>query len=114
MNARHDAPRTQREHKRQISDRGPGRRPVTGCQGGDAGIGGGRIRALACAAWKSARTRMTGYASIVYCTLGNAYQNLEIFSKALEQHKEHLTMAKEVGNRAGEGQAYGSLGVPKL
>jgi hypothetical protein len=57
---------------------------------------------------------MTGYASIVYCTLGNAYQNLEIFSKALEQHKEHLTMAKEVGNRAGEGQAYGSLGVPKL
>jgi hypothetical protein len=39
MNARHDAPRrTQRERQRQFSrDVGPGRRPVTGGQGGDAG-----------------------------------------------------------------------------
>jgi hypothetical protein len=41
------------------------------------------------------RTSMPGYASFVYGTLGNAYQNLGSFSKALEHHKEHLTMAKE-------------------
>ena len=46
----------------------------------------------------------------VYKNLGNAYQNLGSFSKALEHHKEHLTMAKEVGDRAGEGKAYGNLG----
>jgi hypothetical protein len=33
-----DDPKTQREHQRQFShDGGPGRRPVTGCQGGDVG-----------------------------------------------------------------------------
>ncbi len=37
-NAHYDAPRTQRERKRQVSrDEGPGRRPVTGGKGGDAG-----------------------------------------------------------------------------
>jgi hypothetical protein len=41
------------------------------------------------------RTWMPGYASFVYSALGNAYQNLGSFSKALEHHKEHLTMAKE-------------------
>ena len=56
------------------------------------------------------RTSMPSKAAWVYCTLGRAYQNLGSFSKALEHHKEHLTMAKEVGDRAGEGQAYGNLG----
>ena len=43
MNARHDAPRTQRELRQQFSrDGGPGRRPVTGGQGGDAGERGDR------------------------------------------------------------------------
>ena len=38
MNARHDAPWTQRESQRQSSNGGgPGRRPVKGGQGGDAG-----------------------------------------------------------------------------
>jgi hypothetical protein len=42
MNARYDAPRTQRERQRQFShDGGPGRRPVTGGQGVDAGERGG-------------------------------------------------------------------------
>ena len=42
MNARNDAPRTQRERQRQSShDGGPGRRPVTGGQGVDAGERGG-------------------------------------------------------------------------
>jgi tetratricopeptide (TPR) repeat protein len=49
-------------------------------------------------------------ASFVYCTLGNAYYSLGNFSKAIEYHKEHLTMAKEVGDRAGESRAYGNFG----
>jgi tetratricopeptide (TPR) repeat protein len=56
------------------------------------------------------RTSMPSKAAWVYCTLGRAYQNLGSFSKALEHHAQHLTMAKEVGDRAGEGQAYGNLG----
>jgi tetratricopeptide (TPR) repeat protein len=56
------------------------------------------------------RTSMPGMAAWVYCTLGNAYQSLGNFSKALENHKEHLTMTKKVGDRAGEGQAYANLG----
>ena len=56
------------------------------------------------------RTSMPSKAAGVYCILGNAYQNLGNFSKALEHHKECLTMAKEVGDRAGEGRAYGDLG----
>ena len=56
------------------------------------------------------RNSMPSIALFVYCNLGRAYQNLGNFSKALEHHKEHLTMAKEVGDRAGEGWAYGSLG----
>jgi tetratricopeptide (TPR) repeat protein len=57
------------------------------------------------------RTSMPSIASFVYCTLGSAYQNLGSFSKALEHHKEHLTMAKKVGDRAGEGEAYANLGI---
>jgi hypothetical protein len=40
MNARHGAPRTQRERQRQFFSHDgtdPGRHPVTGGQGGDAG-----------------------------------------------------------------------------
>ena len=56
------------------------------------------------------RTSMPGYALCVYNTLGRAYRNLGNFSKALEYHKEHLAIAKEVGDRAGEGMTYGNLG----
>ena len=59
----------------------------------------------------SLRTSMPDYASFVYSTLGRAYRNLGNFSKALEHHKEHLTMVKEVGDRFREGAAYGSLGI---
>jgi tetratricopeptide (TPR) repeat protein len=57
------------------------------------------------------RTSMPSKAAWVYCILGNAYQSLGSFSKALEHHKEHLAIAKEVGDRAGEGAAYGNLGI---
>jgi tetratricopeptide (TPR) repeat protein len=57
------------------------------------------------------RTSMPDMAAGVYCLIGNAYQNLGRFSKALEHHAQHLTMAKEVGDRAGEDAAYGNLGI---
>ena len=40
-----------------------------------------------------------------------ASQNLRNFSTAIEHHKEHLAIAKEVGDRAGEGRAYANLGI---
>ena len=52
------------------------------------------------------RTSMPGYASFVYSTLGRAYRSLGGLSKAIEYHKEHLAIAKELGDRAGEGEAY--------
>jgi tetratricopeptide (TPR) repeat protein len=33
------------------------------------------------------------------------------FSKAIAYHAQHLAIAKEVGHRAGEGRAYGNLGI---
>ena len=33
------------------------------------------------------------------------------FSKAITYHAQHLAIAKEVGDRAGEGGAYGNLGI---
>ena len=57
------------------------------------------------------RTLIPGNASFVYCILGNAYRNLGDFNKAIEYHGQHLAIAKEVGDRAGEGRAYGNLGI---
>ena len=45
-----------------------------------------------------------------YGNLGNAYQSLGDFQKAIEYHTKHLSIAKEVGDTAGEGRAYGNLG----
>ena len=56
------------------------------------------------------RTSMPSKAAGVYCILGIAFKSLGSFSKALEHHKEHLAIAKEVGDRAGEGAAYANLG----
>ena len=67
---------------------------------------GRHTRAVAAAV----RTSMPDCASFIYNKLGNAYQNLGSFSKALEYHTQDLTMAKEVGDRAREGVAYANLG----
>ena len=56
------------------------------------------------------RTSMPGEAAWVYCTLGNACQSQGSFSKAIECHGQDLAIAKEVGDRVGEGGAYGNLG----
>ena len=43
-------------------------------------------------------------------TIGNAYVNFKDFQKAIEYHERDLKVSKEVGDRAGEGKAYGNLG----
>jgi tetratricopeptide (TPR) repeat protein len=56
------------------------------------------------------RTSMPSKAAWVYCILGIAYKSLGSFSKAITYHAQHLAIAKEVGDRAGEGRAYANLG----
>jgi len=46
-----------------------------------------------------------------YANLGNSIHSNRDFSKALEYHMQHLAIAKEVGDRAGEGRAYTDLGM---
>ena len=58
----------------------------------------------------SVRTSMLSYALWVYSILGNVYQSMGDYAKAIEYHTQDLAIAKEVGNRAGEGGAYGNLG----
>ena len=45
-----------------------------------------------------------------YGNLGNIYNSLGHFQKAIEYHERDLKISKEMGDRAGEGKAYGSLG----
>ncbi|CAH3159586.1 unnamed protein product [Pocillopora meandrina] len=42
--------------------------------------------------------------------LGNAYQSLGQFKTAIQYHQRHLEIAKEVGDKTGEGRGYGNLG----
>ena len=42
-----------------------------------------------------------------YGNLGNAYQSLGDYRKAIEYHEKRLKIAIEIGDRAGEGRAYG-------
>ena len=43
-------------------------------------------------------------------SLGNAYNSLGDFQKAIEYLERHLKVSKDVGDRAGEGSAYSNLG----
>jgi len=45
-----------------------------------------------------------------YGNLGNAYQSLGDYGKAIDCHEKRLKIATEIGDRAGEGRAYGSRG----
>ena len=67
----------------------------------------GAARAVAAAL----RTSMPGDAAVLYCILGNAYQSLGDYAKAIEYHTQKLAIAKEVGDRTGEVIAYGNLGT---
>ena len=42
--------------------------------------------------------------------ISNAYQSLGDYRKAIEYHEKRLKIAIEIGDRAGEGRAYGNLG----
>ena len=46
-----------------------------------------------------------------YANLGNAYDSLGDFRKAIEYDEKHLKIVIEIGDRAGEGAAYGNLGI---
>jgi hypothetical protein len=46
-----------------------------------------------------------------YAVYSKAHRSLGKGYKAIEYHEQHLTMAKEVGDRAGEGMAYRTLDV---
>ena len=52
-----------------------------------------------------------GMASGILNALGNVYQALGDFSQAIAYYTQHLAIAKEVGDRAGEGSAGNNLGV---
>jgi tetratricopeptide (TPR) repeat protein len=73
------------------------------------GVSAQELAARAVAA--AVRTAISGNASFVYCILGNVYQSLGDFNKAIEYHGQHLAIAKKVGERSGEGRAYGNLGI---
>ena len=45
-----------------------------------------------------------------YGNIGKDYHTLGDYQQALEYHKQALNIAKEVGDRAREGRAYGNLG----
>ena len=57
------------------------------------------------------RASIPGLAASLCGTLGIAYKSLGDFSKAIEHHTKWLAIAQEVGDRAGEGRAYGHLGA---
>jgi len=44
-----------------------------------------------------------------YENLGTAFHNLGDFTKAVEYHSLALNLAKDLGNEAGEGRAYGKV-----
>ena len=71
------------------------------------------IVAMCCEANSTAKELQAArhpYASFLYSALGRAYQWQGQYGKAIEYHTQHLAIAKEVGDRAGEGRAYGNLG----
>ena len=40
-----------------------------------------------------------------------AYHALGNYKQAIEHHKQYLTISKEIGDKAGEGRAFGNLGT---
>ena len=59
--------------------------------------------------WVS-RVRLLGPAPPAWTNLGYAFESQGDFSKGIEYHGQHMAIAKEVGDRAGEGAAYANLG----
>ncbi|CAH3040652.1 unnamed protein product [Porites lobata] len=59
---------------------------------------------------KAQINRNTAEKADAYYNLGRAYYFLEDFHRAIEYLKQYLSIAEEVGDRAGAGCAYGTLG----
>ena len=57
------------------------------------------------------RASIPGLAASLCGTLGIANKSLGDFPKAIEHHTQWLGIAQEMGDRAGEGKAYGNLGT---
>ena len=57
---------------------------------------------------RARRTRTS--ASRISGNIGNAYNSQGDIAKAITHHTQDLAIAKEVGDRAGEGRAYSNLG----
>ena len=48
--------------------------------------------------------------SALYSQLGNAYYFLEDFSRAIEYHRQDLTIARQMGDKLGEAKSCGNIG----
>ena len=57
------------------------------------------------------RAAEPGLAAFVYSALGNAHYSLGDFRAAIACHTEDLAIAREVGDRAGEGERTGTSGM---
>jgi tetratricopeptide (TPR) repeat protein len=64
--------------------------------------------------WRLQRKCATGQGRAMRTNLGIAYQSLADCSKAIEYYAQRLAIAKELGDRAGEGRAYNNLGTCHL
>ena len=54
---------------------------------------------------------MTGHWKAWPIPIGATYQSLKELPRAMECHKKHLSIAKEVGDREGKGRAYLDIGL---
>ena len=59
---------------------------------------------------RDVRVAYPGVASFILSALGHAHRSMGNFSQAIAYHTQHLAIAREVGDRAREGKAYGNLG----
>jgi tetratricopeptide (TPR) repeat protein len=60
-------------------------------------------------AWHTGTSAPRHCISIANANLGITYWSQGDYAKAIENHAKHLAIAKEVGDRAGEGKAHGDL-----
>ncbi len=70
-----------------------------------------RIRWLEIALAAAGRLKNRAFEGITLNSLGMAYADLGENQRAIQLHKQSLSIALELGDRAGEGNALGNLGV---
>jgi G-protein signaling modulator 2 len=55
-------------------------------------------------------SKLLNVLSVIYNQMGNAYFNMQDYSKALEYHKKDLAISEEVGDECGKAKACGNVG----